>query len=151
MTLTRTQYGPKPVSILQKILSLIHLNPCIIGLIFKTKTSLLDIEALHSGGPGPLSAPVIVPALTAPRFPDDPTDITTDSPDEVTSVEDGQSVSEGVGSEVTRPGGALLPGGPALTQQVIPLSLYEAERIGGGAQRSRETRRVHSGSTQTVE
>jgi hypothetical protein len=82
-----------------------------------------------------------VPALTAPQDPDDPTDITTDvfnqdtTTDTITDIttdtttnrpDDGTSVGDGAGSNITS-----LPAAPPLTQEVVPLPLYEARRVGG--------------------
>lgn len=95
------------------------------------------VRALTPGGTGPLSAPFVLPALTAPEAPEDAETLTGEptapsgATDDVTTKtpESGQIIGEGIGAD-----GSLLPAAPPLTQDVVRLEqqpLYEAERIGG--------------------
>ena len=113
------------------------------------------VRALTPGGAGPLSAPVVVPALrlastsdTEDEDEDDDDDgagssTTTVDESDAEAEPDGQSVNEGIGADgSTSPdGNDTLPAAPPLTatedaqqqeKEADPLPpLYEAERIGG--------------------
>ena len=83
-----------------------------------------SVRALTPSGPRPMSAPVVLPARTAPISEEAP----EGAPGDVfptTTSESGQTVGEGSGANGSTP----LPPAPPL-ENVIPLPLYEAMRLG---------------------